>query len=34
MARQKKDRNYYGVDQEKAVIMFLDAKTVEERENL
>lgn len=34
MARQKKDRNYYGVDQEKAVIMFLDAKTVEEREKI
>ena len=34
MARQKKDRNYYGVDQEKAVIMFLDAKTVGEREKI
>lgn len=34
MARQKKDRNYYGVDQEKAVVMFLDAKTVEEREKI
>ena len=34
MARQKKDRNYYGVDQEKAVIMFLEAKTVAEREKI
>jgi hypothetical protein len=34
MARQKKDRNYYGEDQEKAVVMFLDAKTVEEREKI
>lgn len=34
MAKQKKDRNYYGVDQERAVVMFLDAKTVEEREKI
>lgn len=34
MAKQKKDRNYYGVDQEKAVVMFLDATTVEEREKI
>lgn len=34
MAKPKKDRNYYGVDQEKAVIMFLDATTVEEREKI
>lgn len=32
--KTEKDRNYYGVDQEKAVIMFLDAKTVEEREKI
>ena len=34
MARKKKDRNYYGVDQEMAVIMFLDATNVEEREKI
>jgi len=34
MAKQKKNRNYYGVDQEKAVVMFLDATDVEEREKI
>ena len=34
MARKKKDRTYYGVDQEMAVIMFLDATSVEEREKI
>jgi hypothetical protein len=34
MAKQKKDRNYYGVEQEKAVVMFLEAKTVGEKEKI
>jgi hypothetical protein len=34
MARKKKDRTYYGVDQERAVILYLDAKTVTEKEEI
>ena len=32
MTRKKKTRNYYGVDQEKAVVAFLGAKTTSEKE--
>jgi hypothetical protein len=34
MSRKKKDRNYYGVDQEAAVVAFLDAKTIGEKEKI
>jgi len=34
MPRKKKDRNYYGVDQETAVVNFLNAKTLEEKEKI
>ena len=34
MSRPKKDRNYYGVDQEAAVVIFLNAKTVAEKEKI
>lgn len=34
MPRKKKDRTYYGVDQEKAVVLFLQATTTEEKEAL
>ncbi len=34
MPRTKKDRNYYGVDQEAAVVAFLNAKTVAEKEKI
>lgn len=34
MPRTKKDRNYYGVDQEAAVVAFLNAKTVGEKEKI
>jgi hypothetical protein len=34
MSRKKKDRNYYGVDQESAVVAFLNAKTVAEKEKI
>jgi hypothetical protein len=34
MSRKKKNRNYYGVDQEAAVVAFLDAKTVHEKEKI
>lgn len=34
MPRKKKDRNYYGAEQEMAVVAFLNAKTVEEKEKI
>ena len=34
MSRKKKDRNYYGIDQEEAVVSFLNAKNVAEREQI
>jgi hypothetical protein len=34
MSRPKKDRTYYGVDQEAAVIAFLNAKTHTEKEKI
>jgi hypothetical protein len=34
MPKKKKDRNYYGVDQETAVVNFLNAKTLEEKEKI
>lgn len=34
MSRKKKNRNYYGVDQEKAVVDFLNAKTTAEKEKI
>jgi len=34
MPRKKKNRNYYGVDQEAAVVAFLKAKTVSEKERI
>jgi len=34
MSRKKKNRNYYGVDQEKAVVDFLGAKTTAEKEKI
>lgn len=34
MSKPKKSRNYYGVDQEKAVVAFLVAKTTEEKEKI
>ena len=34
MSKPKKDRNYYGVEQEKAVILFLNATSTEEKEKI
>lgn len=34
MPRTKKDRNYYGVEQEAAVVSFLQSKSVEEKEKI
>lgn len=34
MTKQKKNRNYYGEDQERAVVMFLESTSVEEREKI
>ncbi len=34
MSRKKKNRNYYGVDQEKAVVDFLGAKNTAEKEKI
>lgn len=34
MARKKKDRTYYGVDQERAVVLFLEAETTGEKEKI
>jgi hypothetical protein len=34
MARKKKDRNYYGIDQEEAVVSFLSAENNVEREKI
>jgi len=34
MSKKKKNRNYYGVDQEKAVVAFLYAKTTAEKEKI
>ena len=31
MSRKKKDRDYYGVNQEAAVVAFLNAKTLTEK---
>lgn len=34
MARKKKERNYYGAEQEAAVVAFLNAKTLEEKQKI
>ena len=34
MPKKKTNRNYYGVDQEAAVVSFLNAKTVAEKEKI
>ena len=34
MTRKKKERNYYGIDQEEAVVSFLNSKNITEREQI